>query len=57
MEKLASRKFILAILSLCSSSLLVYLDKISDGVYSTIIVATVGAYLTANVLQRKEDIK
>ena len=54
MNRLNSRKFILALLSLLITSVLVYLDKISDGVYSTVIIATIGAYLTANVLQHNK---
>jgi hypothetical protein len=50
-SRITSRKFIVALLSLLSASLLVWFSKISDGVYSTIVVATVGAYLTANVFQ------
>lgn len=57
MGKLSSRKFILAILAVLSCSILMYLGKIGDGVYSTIMVATIGAYLTANVIQKKEIIK
>lgn len=49
--RITSRKFILALLSLILSSLLVWFGKIGEGVYSTILVATVGAYLTANVYQ------
>ena len=48
-SKLASRKFILALLSLVSLSVLSWYAKIDDGVYATGLVATVGAYLAANV--------
>ena len=54
MVKMSSRKFILALVSVLSASVLVYLGKISDGVYSTIMVSTIAAYLTANVMHAKE---
>ena len=52
MKPLLSRKFLLAMSTLACSSLLVAYGKIDDGVYATIIVATVGAYLAANVTQK-----
>lgn len=51
-SRYASRKFLLALLTLISSSALVYLGKIDDGVYSAVVIATVGAYLAANVAQK-----
>lgn len=51
-NRYASRKFLLAALTVTSCSALVYLGKIADGVYSAVIIATVGAYLTANVAQK-----
>lgn len=48
----ASRKFLLALLTLIASSVLVYLGKIADGVFSAVVIATVGAYLVANVAQK-----
>lgn len=51
--RLTSRKFILAMATLILASILVYQAKISDGVYSTIIVATVGVYLASNVYQKR----
>jgi len=47
-----SRKFILALLSLLSASLLCVAGHIADGVYSAVVIATVGAYMTANVAQK-----
>ncbi len=52
MNRLTSRKFILAVLSLLSAFILVWFDKIDAGVYATVVVATVGAYLAANVTQK-----
>jgi len=48
MDKLTSRKFILSLLSLLASTLLCWFGHIDDGVYATVITATVGAYMTAN---------
>jgi hypothetical protein len=47
-----SRKFILALLSLLSASILCVTGHIADGVYSAVVIATVGAYMTANVAQK-----
>ena len=52
MTRLMSRKFILALLSLLSASVLCYFGHIADGVYSAVVIATVGAYMTANVTQK-----
>ena len=46
-----SRKFLLALLSLFVSAVLVWEGKISDGVYSAVVIATVAAYITGNVAQ------
>lgn len=50
--KAGGRKYILSVLSLLSASLLVYFGKIDSGVYSTVMVATVAAYITGNVYQK-----
>ena len=47
-----SRKFILALLTLLSATLLCYFGHIADGVYSAVVIATIGAYMTANVAQK-----
>lgn len=52
-EKLLSRKFLVALGSLISASLLCWNGHIADGVYSAVVIATVGAYQTANVMQKK----
>lgn len=51
---LLSRKFVLSMCTLLITSTLCYLGSISDGVYSTVIIATVGAYITGNVLQKNQ---
>lgn len=50
---LLSRKWLLAMTTLVTSGLLCLGGYISDGVYSAVVIATVGAYLTANVVQKK----
>lgn len=50
--RLASRKFIVTVLAMASASLLCALGHIHEGVYSTVMVASVGAYLAANVTQK-----
>ena len=57
MKRFLSRKFLLAFFSLCSATILVYNSNISDGVYSSVVIATVGAYLTSNVFQKKIEVK
>lgn len=52
MDHLTSRKFILAVLALVSATGLCWLGHIADGVYATVVTATVGAYIAGNVLQK-----
>lgn len=52
MKNLMSRKFILALASLASATLLNWFGHIADGVYSAVVIATVGAYMAANVGQK-----
>lgn len=49
---MSSRKFILAGLTILSTTLLVWFGHIADGVYSAVVIATIGAYQTANVVQK-----
>lgn len=49
---LTSRKFIMTVFALLSANLLVWLGHISDGVYSAVVIATVGAYIAGNVAQK-----
>jgi hypothetical protein len=51
-DRLTSRKFILAVLALLSLAGLCWFQKIDGGQFITGLIATVGAYLTANVAQK-----
>jgi len=50
-RRVASRKFLLAVASLVSAHWLVATGAIADGVYSAVVIATVGAYIAGNVAQ------
>lgn len=55
MKKYLSRKYILALLSLISTTGLVYFGAIDDGVYASVVIATVAAYITGNVFEARID--
>ncbi len=50
--RLSSRKFLLALFALLSATLLTWFGHIADGVYSAVVIATVGAYIAGNVTQK-----
>lgn len=52
MIRFASRKFLLALASLGSAHWLCASGHVAEGVYSAVVIATVGAYITANVAQK-----
>ena len=52
MSKYWSRKFIVAMAALGSADVLVWFGHISDGVYSAVVIAVVGGFMTANVVQK-----
>lgn len=54
-RRYTSRKFLLAAGTILISSVLVWFGKISDGVFSTIVIAAISAYHTANVYQKKVE--
>lgn len=51
-SKWVSRKFALALLSLIALAALCWAGKIDGGQFITGLVATVGAYMAANVTQK-----
>ena len=51
-NRFASRKFLLAAAALASASAPVFAGHIADGVYSAVVIATVGAYIAGNVAQK-----
>ena len=51
-EPSSKRKFLLSFATVASATALVYVGAIADGVYSAVVIATVGGYLTANVAQK-----
>ncbi len=52
MTRYRSRKFILVAAALASATALVWFGKIDGGVYSAVVIATVGAYIAGNVAQK-----
>ena len=50
--RLTSRKFLLALAALSAASLLLWCGHIEPLVWRDVVIATVGAYITANVTQR-----
>ena len=52
LNAVGGRKFILALAALTSATALVALGHISDQIYSAVTIATCGAYIAGNVLQK-----
>ena len=50
-SRFSSRKFLLAVMTILSATLLVCFKHVSDGVYSAVVIAVIGAYFSANVIQ------
>jgi hypothetical protein len=51
MDLEGNRKLTACALAILSASVLVWFGKISDGVYSTVMLCAVGGFLAANVTQ------
>ena len=52
MEKfIGQRKFLVAMVATIGNIALAWFGKIEPGVYSAVVIAVTGAYLTANVIQ------
>ena len=56
-DKLTSRKFILAVLALLVLAALCWFRRIDGAQFITGLTVTVGAYMTANWAQRKDQAK
>lgn len=54
---LASRKFLLAMAALGATAYLCAAGHIHEGVYSAVVIAPVGAYITGNVVQKSAALK
>lgn len=48
-------KFVLCSATLIISALLTWFGKVDGGVFSTVVIATVGAYVAGEVFQRKVE--
>lgn len=51
-KRAGGRKFAACILALLSASVLCWFGRIADGVYSAVVIATVGAFITGNVAEK-----
>lgn len=56
-DLLGGRRFLLVVSTQISVTALVWAGKISDDVYSVVVLATVAAYITGNVAQRSVESK
>lgn len=53
LDQFGGRRFLLTVISGAGTFLLCWQGKISDDVYSVVTIATVAAYITGNVAQRR----
>ena len=51
-DTIGGRRFLLTVATQASVTALVWFGKISGEVYSVVVLATVAAYITGNVVQR-----
>lgn len=58
-DKAGGRRFVLAVVSLISADVLQWFGKLDLGgtAYGVTIGATVAAYITGNVMQRKHEVQ
>jgi hypothetical protein len=58
-DRLGGRRFVLAVASLISADVLQWFGKLDLGgtAYGVTIGATVAAYITGNVMQRKHEVE
>ncbi len=57
LDKLGGRRFLLAMGCGGVTAILCWFGKVSDAVYATVVIATVGGYITGNVVQKQIDAK
>lgn len=50
-QAVGGRKFLASLFSIASATALCWTGHIADGVYSAVMIATVGAYIAGNVAQ------
>lgn len=55
LDSIGGRKFIVTASAGFCAVVLVWFEKISDDVYSVVTIATVGAYIAGNALQKRID--
>ena len=55
MNRFSSRKFLLALATLGSTTWLCAAGHIADGVYSAVVIATVAGYIVGNVAQKATE--
>lgn len=53
LDQLGGRRFLLTVISGAGTWVLCFMGKISGDVYSVVTIATVAAYITGNVAQRR----
>lgn len=53
LETFGGRRFLLTLGCGAVTSLLIWFGKIDGGVYASVIIATVAAYITGNVAQKR----
>lgn len=52
LDLIGGRKFFVAVLAILCTTGLMWDKKIADGIYSTVMIATIGAYIAGNVTQK-----
>lgn len=57
LNKLGGRRFLLCLGCGIATTILTWFGKIDAGTYSLVILGTVGAYVTGNVYQKREEIR
>ena len=53
LNKIGGRKFLLSMCTLATTTWLTATGHVNEGVYSAVVIATCGAYIAGNVIQKK----